>query len=234
MDFKEIKGFEQQKRALEVAAAGAHPILIIGGMGTGKTMLTEALMTITDVPVVVYEGITDFSKPQREKVWDEIKANVRHVICTTLPCPCGQLFSNRLKCICSATEVKKQWLKFAGATDLIGIHIHTRALGQEDIAYKGVIEDSATVKKRVMEAQTLIDNTYGGLAQHLTTTDLAAVKMNDTAAALLKNAYEKLGFTTGQRENVIRIAVSIAALYGHTALEARDIAEAVQYQGGRP
>lgn len=109
MDFKEINGFEQQKRALEVAAAGAHPILIIGGMGTGKTMLAEALMTITDVPVMVCEGITNLSRPQREKVWDEIKANVSHVICTTLPCPCGQLFNNRLKCICSATEVKKQF-----------------------------------------------------------------------------------------------------------------------------
>lgn len=234
MDFKEIKGFEQQKRALEVAATGAHPILIIGGMGTGKTMLAEALMTIADVPVMVYEGITNLSRPQREKVWDEIKANVSHVICTTLPCPCGQLFNNRLKCICSATEVKKQWLKFTGATDLIGIHIHTRALGQDDIAYKGTVEDSPTVKKRVVRAQTLIDSTYGGLAQHLTTADISAVKMDITAELLLKNAYDKFGFTTGQRENVIRIAVSVAALYGRTALEARDIAEAVQYQGGRP
>lgn len=234
MDFKEIKGFEQQKRALEVAAAGAHPILIIGGMGTGKSILAREVEKLTDVPVIVYEGVTDFLKPQRDKVWAKIKANKEMVVCTALPCPCGQLFSNRLQCICSATEVKKQWLKFTGATDLIGIHIHTRRLSPEDIAYKGIVEDSATVKKRVMEAQTLVDNTYGGLAQHLTTTDIASVKMKDTAAVLLKNAYEKLGFTTGQRENVIRIAVSVAALYGRTALEARDIAEAVQYQGGRP
>lgn len=234
MDFKEIKGFEQQKRALEVAATGAHPVLIIGAMGTGKSILAREVGNITDVPVTVYEGVTDFSKLERNEVWAKIKANNGMIVCTALPCPCGQLFNNRLQCICSRQEVKRQWLKFVGATDLIGIHIHTRSLSPDDIAYKGTLEDSATVKERVVKAQTLIDNTYGGLAQHLTTTDIASVKMNDTAAALLKNAYEKLGFTTGQRENVIRVAVSIAALYGHTALEARDIAEAVQYQGGRP
>ena len=71
-DFAEVRGQEHVKRALEVAAAGGHNVLMIGPPGAGKTLLARALPSI--LPTMTLDEALDVTRVY--SVADQLPAGV--------------------------------------------------------------------------------------------------------------------------------------------------------------
>ena len=158
------------------------------------------------------------------------------LIASMNPCPCGYYGSTEKECSCTLDQVTKYMNRISGPLlDRIDIHIEVHPIKFDELSSKKEPESSEKIKTRVNNARKIQNERYKNDNIHSNselTTELLKkyCQLDDDSTMLLKNAFEKLGFSARAHDKVIKLARTIADLESSENIKANHIAEAIQYR----
>ena len=309
LDFKDVLGQENVKRALEVAAAGSHNVLLIGPPGSGKSMLSKRLPSIlpdmtreealevsrvysvmgmlsSRQPIVTrrpfrsphhtvsnaglagggtnpkpgeismaHKGVLfldelpEFHKDTLDLMRQPLEDGVVTIsrvsgtvtypaefmlVCAMNPCKCGWYGDPSGRCSCSDAAVQNYRSRISGPLlDRIDIVVEVPSVHFEDLRRRAEAEPSSEVKKRVDTARAIQNRRFGGGMSNARMDPGQMRKhcaLDETCAALMKQAFETMGLTARSYDRILKVARTVADLDGSETIQPQHLAEAIQYR----
>jgi magnesium chelatase family protein len=260
MDLAQVRGQEAAKRALEVAAAGGHAVVLIGPGGAGKSMLARCLPGLLPggagesmrsphfgVTAKALRGELDVAA-DGTLILDDLPllrpATLRalaealdggvpaQIVATMRPCPCGHLGDRLHECVCTAGTVRRHRARVAPVLDRLDLIVAVPALTLGELRARAG-ECSSRVAARVAAARE-VQTHRGGLNVAMGPAEVQAhCPLDSPARQLLDTAFERLALSAAALHRVLRVARTIADLAGAERLSAAHVAEAVQYRSER-
>ena len=154
------------------------------------------------------------------------------------PCRCGYFGHPTQKCTCSPLDVKRYISKISGPMlDRIDIQIELPSLSYDDINNSSEKpETSAQIRERVIAAREFFRARVPKGSKifcnaQLNTYEMGRdCKMTPAAVNLLRTAYQKLGLSVRGYDRILRVSRTIADLDASVFIDAKHVAEAIQYR----
>ena len=209
IDFADVRGQEHIKRALLVAVAGRHNILLVGPHGNGKTMLLRAAL-----------GLSDW-RPSRMALQSlRIRADdedpPREFIAETWPCPCGDLSDPRRACKCEAEDITTYWRARRPWVQAAEIHVEVPPVPVAILFDRQPGSSTANLREQLDQMRTVVPPQPWALTRD--------------CQQLLKQATSGLGLPVSAVQTCCRVAATIAGLHAEEAVAPAHLAEAIQYR----
>jgi len=153
------------------------------------------------------------------------------------PCPCGYQGDKHHNCTCSAQMIQRYKNKISGPLlDRFDIHMEVPAVPFKEISDDRDGESSQTIKERVVAARGIQQQRFKrrkGIYcnSQMSSRDLKKYcELDLPCHSLLENAVNKLGLSARAFQRIRKIARTLADLDSSEDIQARHIAEAVQYR----
>lgn len=159
------------------------------------------------------------------------------LIASMNPCPCGFYNHPERPCLCSPGAVQKYMNRISGPLlDRIDIQIEIVPVPFEKISEQRPSESSNSVRERVVKARMIQEKRFESCEgihcnAQMNTKLLHKYACPDEAGlALLKNAMNKLSLSARAYDRILKVSRTIADLEGADKIEARHLAEAINYR----
>lgn len=159
------------------------------------------------------------------------------LIASMNPCPCGFHNHPEKECVCSPGMVQKYLNRISGPLlDRIDIHIEVVPVNYEKLADTGKIENSSTVRERVIRAREIQARRFSSVkgiysnSQMTSSMQRKFCHLDETSGKLLKTAMEIRGLSARAYDRILKVARTIADLAASDNIQAEHISEAINYR----
>ncbi|MBQ8973339.1 MAG: YifB family Mg chelatase-like AAA ATPase [Clostridia bacterium] len=224
----------------------SHASLVGGGTGALPGEISKAhngVLFLDELPEYKRDVLEALRQPLEDGFVTITRVNAQAtypsrfvLICSMNPCPCGNLGSRTQQCRCTPIEIKRYLNRISGPLlDRIDMHIEVESIPAEQLSEAALSEDSASIRERVSKAREVQLRRYANKRIHsnaeLNARTLAeACTMTDAAKELLLLSTDRLKLSNRAYTRILKVARTIADLDGFDAIDAPQIAEAVQYR----
>lgn len=153
------------------------------------------------------------------------------------PCPCGYYNHPERPCLCSPGTVQKYMNRVSGPLlDRIDIQVEVVPVPFEKISDRRPSECSETIRERVMKARAIQEKRFAGHAGIYSNAQMNSKLLHEYAVpdaaglSLLKVAMQRLNLSARAYDRILKVSRTIADLEASPNIEARHLAEAIQYR----
>lgn len=152
------------------------------------------------------------------------------------PCPCGFHGDPERECTCSESQINRYLNKIGGPLmDRIDIQMNVARVAFSELHAETEEESSAEIRKRVVAARQRQEERYAGLEIHsnaeLTRHHMEAFcKLDRECTAVLEKIFDRLHLSARGHDRLIKLARTVADLYGEKEICSEHLLEAVRYR----
>ena len=146
-------------------------------------------------------------------------------------CPCGYHGDPTRECRCTGAIIQRYVGKLSGPLlDRIDLHIEVPAVPYQELRSNSEGATTAEMRARV-EAARRVQHARGYLNSSLPSRLLLkACALDDAGERTLEMAVRRLGLSARAHDRILKVARTIADLAGCESVQAKHVAEAVQYR----
>lgn len=228
-----------------------HHTISAAGLTGGGTVPRPGEISLAHRGVLFLDELPEFRKETLEVMRQPLEDGVVTIsrasgsstfpssfqlVCAMNPCRCGWYGDPSGRCVCSPASVNSYLSRISGPLlDRIDIIVEVPALNFDQLRARADPEPSSEIKKRVEAARSIQNTRFSGgkcrCNANMQTAELKRYcELDDSCAALMRQAFDSLGLTARSYDRIRKVARTIADLDGSPEIQPSHLAEAIQYR----
>ncbi len=216
--------------------------LLGGGSGTPRpgevSLAHHGVLFLDELPEFPRNVLEQLRQPLEDRSVTLARSNMTlefpagfMLVAAMNPCPCGYYGDSTRECRCTGAIISRYLAKISGPLlDRIDLHVEVPAVAYKELRARDEGTSSAEMRERVESARA-VQSGRGFYNAHIPSSQIRKLcALDEAGERTLEMAVRRMGLSARAHDRVLKVARTIADLGGAELVQAKHVAEAVQYR----